>query len=196
MILLILIRNQFMTFNLFRKQSTDVQHGIRSTRVYVVLLAISMTIASIYSAVSLQTYTVTVSNPTVDQFERLHRQYSTELSCPCRRLSINYSSIMSIQPRFHQVCSSAFVQSEKWLSYWPVVFANRSRPTFNSFDFRQAGRPFFVLLKAFCELATKTIANALIVFYSNQLYSTQVLERDLFINRASYILTGFQLQVD
>ena len=151
-----------------------------------------MAIASIYSLFSLQTYTVTVYDPTKQQFEQLANQSSIVISCPCRHLSMSYSSIMSIKPRFHQVCSSAFVQSEKWLSYWPIALADGSRPIFNPFDFRLAGYSFFSLLKEYCGLANTTIFNALTAFNFNQFYSEQALSQNMFEGKASGILEKFQ----
>ena len=193
--LLILVRTKILTFNLFKKRLSDVQHGIRSTRLYVLLLVVGMIIASLYSAVGRQTDTVTVNNPTEDQHEQLSNQSSIILSCPCRRLSMSYDSFVSIEPRFHQVCSSAFVQREKWLSYWPVLFVNGTRPTFNPFDFRRAGSTFFSLLNEYCELSATTIANAVRAFNSTQFNSVQAFPQERFITQVSFAAFTLQQEV-
>ena len=193
-----LVYNKIKTLNLFRKRLADIQHGIDSTRIYIVLLLICMVILTIYSSIILRTVSVTVHHPTLVQYVELRSRYSTTLSCPCQRLSMAYSNIMSIEPHFHQVCSSTFVRDDGWLKYWPLNYVDESNPNNPALyvhDFRLAGLSFFTLLQTFCASARETILNALVVFNSTQFLTAEALREDEFRQQASSLLTQFTEQV-
>lgn len=128
-----LIRHRTMAFNLFKKNSTDEQHGIYSTRLYCTLLMIGMSILVIFAATASDSQVITVRNPTIDQLEELNRLYPSTLSCPCQQLSMPRSTFMCVEARFHPFCTSTFVREGGWLQYWPMRFLNGSvdpRPPF------------------------------------------------------------------
>ncbi|UJR29415.1 hypothetical protein I4U23_010627 [Adineta vaga] len=171
------VRETLTTLNLFKKTLVDVLHGIYSTRVYIIFLCIN--------------------NPTHLQFEELHEKYSSTLSCPCEHLSIIYSSIMNIQPRYHQICQSTFIQQDGWLVYWPFESINSSdlnAPSFFGSDFRITGQSFFDQLNTFCDLATEMVITSTEVFNRTNFVNAQPLTQDDFNAQTLALFTQFKQQ--
>ena len=179
---------------MFRKTLIDVTHGIYSTRVYIVLLSIGVLILTVYSFITMHIKNVTIHNPTFKQFEQLQPQNAT-LSCPCQHFSMPLSSVITVQPIFHEVCSSSFVDNNGWLKYWPLISINKSEPIIYAFDFRQSGARFFKLLQAFCHVTTELVTNAVNTFGSIQLFSTQAITEDEFSSHTEYFSMTFFFQV-
>ncbi|CAF1297072.1 unnamed protein product [Rotaria sp. Silwood1] len=109
-------------FNLFKKTFTNVNHGIYSTRVYIIVLAVGIYILTIYSATTIVSTKMTVQNPNVSQFEELDKIYSSILSCPCHHSSMPRSTFLHYKIQFHPVCTSNFIRDEGWLQYWTMTF--------------------------------------------------------------------------
>jgi hypothetical protein len=95
--------------NSFKKESSIStmpnveQMAIRSTRLYLALLIISMVILTLFTGLSEVTVSRTLSKPSVEIFEQLHATYPKKLFCPCQKLSVSYSSFISLVPTYHQV---------------------------------------------------------------------------------------------
>ncbi|CAF4064641.1 unnamed protein product [Rotaria sordida] len=128
-------RHKIITLNLFKKTFTNVQHGVYSTRVYIILLMFGICILTIYSTSIVSSQQIIVKNPSIDQFEHLHDMYSSILSCPCRNSSIPRSKFISIEVKIHPFCTSHFVRDDRWLQYWTMKFLNGSIDPTPSFDF-------------------------------------------------------------
>jgi hypothetical protein len=167
--------------------------------VYLILLATGVFILAVYSSVTLRTVSVTVYNPSRDQFEQMHVEYPVTLSCPCTRLSMPYSSFMTIQPHFHQVCSSDFIQDNGWLSYFqffPLPNTTIPEGIFYALDFREpTGQSLFYLMQTLCQLASEMVTNALVVFNDTQFVSAEPLSDDNFDEQTTILIQQFQQQV-
>lgn len=184
--------------NLF-KTSSDVQQGIWSTRIYLLLLIVGSSILAIYTSVTLHTISVTVNKPSWAHFQQLYTKYSLELSCPCTDISIPYESFITIQPRFHQVCSSDFVQTDRWLEYFtwaynPNITTYPSR-VYPAFDFRVKGQLYFFFLRSLCQLAVKTVANAIATFNKTKFVSAEPMFKAHFNAQTSLIIQQLQENV-
>jgi hypothetical protein len=151
---------------------------------------IGVMILIFYESISIRTRSITVHKPSLNEYERLYAQYSSTLVCPCTDLSVSYSSIMSIQPRYHQVCSSDFVKNDAWLLY-----ANGQGGNLFALDFRIIGIGLFRLLQNLCQVSNKTVTNQLTVFNNRQFVSAQVLINDTFNIQTSTLIRQFQQQV-
>lgn len=179
--------------NLFKNTSLDIRHESYSTRLYILLLIIAFVISTIYLAIIQTTQSVTIDNPSVEIFEELYRDYSSTLSCPCEHLSTKYSNLMVIQTEYHQICSSVFLQNQ-WLKYWPLKEIDPSNTNVSALsgqDFRITGQSFFNLLQIFCQFASETIDNALIVFNSSDFVAAQPLGRNEFNVQTSSLINQF-----
>jgi hypothetical protein len=183
-----------MTFNLFRKTLVDIEHGIYSTRIYVILLFIGVVILTIYSFVTMHTENVTIKNPTLEQFMELHAKYST-LSCPCQQISMPTSNIVTVQPVFRQVCSSVFVENDDWFKYWPVIPINATHPEIYAYDFRRTGASFFYLLQTFCNVKLESVRSIVKTFHSTPLFGMKAMAEEEFEAKLEDLSLSFFIQV-
>lgn len=170
--------------------SSNVKDGVYSTRVYIVSLAIGIIVLVFYASISVQTRRITVYQPSLSDYESLNRRYAPRVVCPCTRLSISYASIMQIEPRYHEVCLSDFINDDTWLLY----FRWSSDGVF-VFDFRSIGIRFFTILQTLCKMSRETVTNELAVFNDLQFVSTRLLVMNAFKTQTSTLIQHFQQQV-
>ncbi|CAF3388266.1 unnamed protein product [Rotaria sp. Silwood2] len=189
-----LIYHKVTTFNLFQRTLTDVQHGIYSTRVYIILLLTGVYILVLYSTSTVGSQQIIVQNPSKDQVEDLNKLYFSSLSCPCRRSSMPRSTFMHHEIRLHPFCTSSFVRDDHWLQYWTMKFLNGTidpTPPFYWADVRKHGLKFFHYVKILCDLAATAVSDALNAFQTEQFFSSQPISQlefnDLTSNWDSYL---------
>ncbi|CAF3205316.1 unnamed protein product, partial [Rotaria sp. Silwood2] len=120
----------------------------------------------------------TIVQPSEFQYNQLQQMYSSNLYCSCSSISMNYSTFITIQPSFHQVCSSGIV-SDQLINY---NFDNAFNPSiiYNINDYRFSGKYPFELLSIFCEQAQHTVNISLETFLQAQFASSQVISPDFF----------------
>ncbi|CAF1302757.1 unnamed protein product [Adineta ricciae] len=129
---------------------------------------------------STDVYYGTVHNPDENQFDRLQKNYSTNSSCPCSATSLQYSTFLSIEPRYHQLCSSDFVSL--------VYHINE----YYRLDYRLSDASSFYFVNLFCTEAKETVDRALTVFLQTQLVNTQVLAREFSESQSNSLIQNWQ----
>ncbi|CAF1505214.1 unnamed protein product [Adineta steineri] len=77
--------------------------GQWSTRIYIILFTMSLTIIIIYIGVQPQMLTKSFNEPSLNVYNRLLRDHGDTLQCPCSLISSTYSQFIQIKPVFHQV---------------------------------------------------------------------------------------------
>ncbi|CAF4229041.1 unnamed protein product, partial [Rotaria sordida] len=65
---------------------SDKVLAVRATCIYIILLVVGITILMVYASSTISTRPVTISNPSLATFERLHSTYQTALACPCSQM--------------------------------------------------------------------------------------------------------------
>jgi hypothetical protein len=153
---------QLNLFNTYSTNERQIKREILTTRIYLILLPTILTILIVYSAQKELYYTVQVSNPSLDTYQRLLDAYSNTLLCPCSQLSLPYSSFVTLIPHFHPMCSSDFV-SDQWLAY--LYYDDAS--SYLAIDIRSVGNAQFQLLRTLCESSQQAIANAFEVTFTS-----------------------------
>ena len=171
--------------------SSDASDGIYATRLYVFLLAAGIVILVFYASISARVQSITVYHPSLSEYNQLYVQYPLTLVCPCTRLSLPYSSIISIKLRYHQVCSSDFIRDDVWMLYFNLP----TNIIFSIYDFRAEGIQMFSILQTLCKMANETVMNELAVFNDTQFVTAQVLSSDTFNARTAILVQEFQQQV-
>jgi hypothetical protein len=159
-----------------------------TTRVYLISLALSIGSLMFYTSISLRFESITIQNPSGDDFNQLYEHYRSTLHCPCSLITIPYGSFISISPVFHPVCTSWLV-SEEWFRY--LTFIKRLFAYLGD-DFRKSAPSFFIALGSLCKLANRTIANAWDVVTHAAFYSDEALPRDYLSADANEIFSRFQ----
>ncbi|CAF4350539.1 unnamed protein product, partial [Adineta steineri] len=80
------VKDKIITFNLYSKYSRDpirVYHGVLATRLYIILLLVSICIIILFSYSSNQVFNEIIINPSEQEYEKLEKKYSLTLTCPC-----------------------------------------------------------------------------------------------------------------
>jgi hypothetical protein len=118
------VHRTIYTFNIFsshnKNDPEEERVGIIATRLYILLLLIGLLILGFYTSLVKHPQSHTVSFPSLAKFENLKNLHLSNLICPCSRLSMSYGRIISIAPRYHQICSSEFVE-DYCLSYFDRI---------------------------------------------------------------------------
>ncbi|UJR34695.1 hypothetical protein I4U23_027472 [Adineta vaga] len=177
--ILTLIKQNVVSLNLFEHDLSDQRTGIRATRVHVVLVIMSVIILAFYSSLTVHTRTVTVLAPSSNTFERLHNDYSVTLSCPCSQVSTPNAEMITISsPRYHQICTSMFLEPVWFDGYFTIRFANSSETySLPLTDMRMNGIYSFGNYLTICQLSNDTVAKATAVFMKDEFVTAQALSR-------------------
>ncbi|CAF0883031.1 unnamed protein product [Adineta ricciae] len=186
------------TFNLFSQDDDndpeDERAEIIATRLYILFLLIGLIILGCYTFITTHTNTYNFDSPSMDDFEELHLQHASGLECQCTHMSISHGRMLTIIPRYHEICTSEFLQ-DYWLSYFGAVQLDAFELSFLTNDFRVSGQSFFELLKIFCKTTNETIQNALDVFYSNRFFTANAISREEFNVRMTDRMKQFEHQI-
>lgn len=79
--------------------------GQISTRLYFILLLISLILCTVYTVIRPQTITNTFDKPSFMIYTQLYQTYKDELKCPCSRVASPSNYFVTIEQVFHQVRS-------------------------------------------------------------------------------------------
>ncbi|CAF1020292.1 unnamed protein product [Adineta steineri] len=185
--------HSFLNFNIFPSVAPTIdEHQLRnqriSTRLFIILLTISLSILVLYTSLVHITGTVNVKAPSIQEYEQLYNSYNQTLTCECTQISINYEKFIQIQYTLHQVCHSDFV-TQKWINYLAT-----SNGTYGKYtdDFRSSGTYVFQTISAFCTLVNQTILNRLTEFNSSQYVSAFVIPSSIFQVQTNAFISQFK----
>ncbi|CAF3672222.1 unnamed protein product [Rotaria socialis] len=169
------------TINLFDSQSPHVHIAQRerlSTRVYVVLLVSATICLTIYLFFVENQHIATMKLTSSADVTQFYEKYTTDLSCPCKHASIQYSMFVSLKVlKYHPICSSQFLS----LDYLKALMGDSLVVDPDSIRFKGqflAGQ--LSLLSSFCTMANDTMNTSLALFVGKQFIAAQILTNDQF----------------
>lgn len=168
-------KKYIVELNLFEDEASrsnlfNLRTAILSTRVYIILLVISVITLVVFNALGTQPEVITILNPSEADYTDFLKIYGNSSLCPCNRVNIPYDNFTLTTVKYHPVCSSVFVSND-WINY---LF----NPKFTSIyqgDFRALANNYFQLLATFCSYANRSINDALNNFHSQTLLTPDVL---------------------
>ncbi|CAF4251858.1 unnamed protein product [Rotaria sp. Silwood2] len=173
-----LINKAIFELNIFENRSNN-EHHLRyqriATRLYIFFLVISILIITVYSSSAKHIFRETVHNPTESQYIQLQQIYPNSISCPCTSISTSYSTFITIQPYYHQICTSDFV-TQRWIDYIEIHLDQ----FYPIFDYRVNAVTQFKLLATVCQQAKKTVVNAVETFLKMEFVESQVVPQMIF----------------
>jgi hypothetical protein len=178
------LKNKIQILNLFedieKNEEEDLKNQRISTRIFLIVLFLSTFSLLVYASLANVTKTIVIQQPQVAVCKDLQSKYSNTLVCPCQQILNQYNTfIISFTAKFHQICSSDFV-NEQWLNY--VNYRLLSQIEYHYvFDFRHSAYSFFQMLQTLCTLVSQTINDQLIQFYSTRLLTENLLSEDTFL---------------
>ena len=187
------VKYSLQTINSYRvthatDQTMTAERQIIATRFYHIVFAFALAVIIIFTTISSQTHSITISSPKQSTFEFLHSRYASTLSCPCSQVAILYPKFLSIKPtRYHQVCYSYFVSPQFIRLLWGLTSAYEY--TWN-IDMKILSTEFR-LLQSLCSLTNSTIRRNMDIFSSQELISVETLTQQSFQALADSIIAHF-----
>ncbi|CAF4237519.1 unnamed protein product, partial [Adineta steineri] len=150
-----------------------IKHQRYATRLYVLLLIITIYIVFILNLMNPQTRAITLSNITPSLYNQLRLKHPETLSCPCTSTSISYKTFVSNTILSHPICTSIFV-TEEWINALYDLYSS----SYLVMDFRTSASSQFKFLAAFCSLSKTLISQALTDIDNSQLITIQLLSEN------------------
>ncbi len=87
------LRTGISTFNIFESNTPldndQYEHKTQliSTRIFLILLILSLTILLLYTSQVQVTHTITVDSPPLDHYLSLYEDYGDKVICPCTTIA-------------------------------------------------------------------------------------------------------------
>ncbi|CAF0909239.1 unnamed protein product [Adineta steineri] len=129
---------------------------------------------------STELITIKVWNPSLFDYNNLKRLNSNTLICPCSTTAMPYHTFSSLSPTLHQVCSSDFV-SDRWISVLKnSLSSNTVISSLFATDWRYRASSQFQILSNLCQLANKTVDDAIRRFKYQSFVASNLLSEDNF----------------
>ena len=160
-----------------------------STRVYLILLFAGLFILVCFTSIIPQAHIITITNPSVADFDHFVRRYAHTPNCRCFHATIVHRDFVSFRQRFHPVCSSDFI-SQEWISF---LFHSRV-DHFYPLDFRLSASAQFQALALLCRHAQQAVKAELDQFLSSVFISSRALSRTNLIEQLTTVLKQFKIQ--
>ncbi|CAF3948424.1 unnamed protein product [Adineta steineri] len=130
---------------------------------------------------------IEIKNPTIDLYEKLAaNNYSIE--CDCSETSVPHKDFISLQPIYHQVCSSDFV-TQRWIDY---LYDSTKHSFYFHADFRSTAMQQFQLLAILCQSSIQETEDGLDLFFHTEIISGKLMSEDFLLAEAPSRISAFQ----
>ncbi|CAF4202656.1 unnamed protein product, partial [Adineta steineri] len=186
-----LFRKIWTKLNMFKHHESN-KHQERyqrlGTRLYIFILIITLSILSVYILIEKGIHRITILKPTETQYKHFQQIYSNKSICPCSSITMTYSNFITIQPNYHQVCSSDLV-SPQWIQYNTNTMSGLG---YSYLDYRFNAESQFQLLAMFCQQAQQIVDNGIEIFLQTQFVSSQINSQDLFESKINLLISDWR----
>ena len=149
----------FLQLNLFSKPTSNSQTTAKerlATRIYICAIFICLLTIAIVAGSIVRNVEKTETSPSYRQFLRLIKKYPNTLYCPCSNFDITYKTFVTTHVRFHQVCSSSFID-QRWIDF---IFTNDNISFSSIDDYRVTLSFFWQIIAGLCVASQKTWTDA------------------------------------
>ncbi|CAF1564075.1 unnamed protein product [Adineta ricciae] len=193
------IHNHLIQCNIFylRDFSSKIDRRIRkqlgqwSTRLYFILFLISLTILMFYNFIQHQKFIKTFDQLSPNLTKKLFQTYKDDLKCPCSSIASTYNWSTQIDVKFHQICSSSFVNEEGRNNLTNNIIKNLS--SYSQNDYRRYFSSHLQFLEQLCQLSKETLEISLRQFLSSLFLTPELLSEDQFSQRLETILEQMKI---
>lgn len=185
------LRHALVTYNLFHDESTQIatikkQHW--STRLYLILLGLSIVIIVFFTFLLTDTATKIIATPTQRQLTVLFESNLDQLQCPCARISIPRKKFIKINTSFHQVCSNNTIDP----TFFDHAFQLASLYYFNRADLRTRFAAYFLILSSLCRLSETTVTNSNEQFLAESYVISEMINENKFQTQMNFTINSFK----
>ena len=185
------MKNQLRNLNFFATESTEINILRKeriSTRIYLLLLFISVTIIVIYTVAPTNSTNKIVETPSLAEYEQLLVQYSSSLLCPCNQISISHQDLLTVTVTHHQLCSSDLIDPV-WLS----LVSSADLSLLHVFDdYRVMIGVYFRMLSTLCSRAQAAADKVIDGFLMKSLLSSSAMSQSQFLSRMDDVISQFK----
>ncbi len=184
-----MLKRVLIELNLFKINSNDdndqsqIRYQRITTRLYIGFLGLSLVILTLYLVLIPQIYVKTIEDQTPAKFSHYYSLYPSSLQCACSNISIPYRVFLTVEPYYHQMCSSDLV-SLTWLEFLSYSYLGAFYMP-NPIQYANSAASQFLLLKKLCTVAKQTIDNSLEQFLSQTFITSQVVSEKTFENQVT-----------
>ena len=170
--------------------TTTIHRERLTTKLYLLILCLSLYSIIIYAMISHGKINITVLNPIESDYTKLFMLHSQSLQCLCNNISVKYKEFLLVHTLFHEVCSSDFVQT-KWRDY---LFLVDDWSIYHRADVRSRGSIYFSFLSTLCQLSKTTVNNTIVQFLDEIFINTQIISRsELYLRIDSFVSQSQQM---
>ncbi|CAF3342143.1 unnamed protein product [Rotaria sp. Silwood2] len=181
---------RLLSLNLFANDPPSVEQRFQNqeiiaTRIYIILFILCL-IATIiyYGPLNRETESIKIKYPTMNTVNDLREKNPSSLSCPCSKVTVPYSTILSIKPEYHSICSSEYVSPS---------YINDLKNKNDSISLALSAH--YRLLSSLCHSSHRFIENAKEVFDAHELISIETLTRSSFDIQTQSLISTFISQI-
>ncbi|CAF1006346.1 unnamed protein product [Adineta steineri] len=169
--------NLFYSTESSENERTDYQikTELISTRLFICVLFISLSILLIYTSQVYVTQTIPLNTTLLKDYESHYEKYAEALICSCTNIAVTQNKFISLTSVFHQVCDSDFV-NPRWRNGIDKTYLGIGA---YQKDFRFRGASTFAALDSVCSLAKTSITNSLIDFNLTTFISKNLLSQNM-----------------
>ncbi|CAF4190583.1 unnamed protein product, partial [Adineta steineri] len=157
--------------------------GQWTTRLYIILLIIGLSIPALYAIIQSQTLTKTYVKPSFELYEKLQRDHGNALECPCSSIATAYNQFVKIDARFHEICLSPFASNQWYNNLTVGLVSNLS--IYDQRDYRRFFSAHLQFLQGLCNISNESVSNTIDQFLSSLLITTQLLSKKDFDARVN-----------
>ncbi|CAF4098156.1 unnamed protein product, partial [Adineta steineri] len=165
--------------------------GQLSTRLYIILLIITMIVLAFYNVIQSRTIIKTFDKPDIDIYNSLLLTHSDTLQCRCSSISSTYNYFVQIQPVFHQICLSPFISEQ-----WRTMITSQLYPDLSIYhdrDYRRFLSSHLQLLFGLCSEAMQSVNSSIDQLLSSFFLTDQLVSPTTLENRINSLVNSSQL---
>jgi hypothetical protein len=163
---------------------------ILTTRLFIILLFISLVTIIIFTSFTTRTHDVTLKQFNHMDFERFEALHSASINVPCAQISIPHHKFLRLTSQFHQICSSSFIESE-WIS--SLFLSNAT--SHNILDYRTFTFAQFRALALLCQTARQAVNDGYHTFITTHLITSHALSRTQFNQIVATLINNFKRHI-
>ncbi|CAF1147616.1 unnamed protein product [Adineta steineri] len=194
--LIIFVKEYIVKLNLFTtippsEDENILRRSRQMTRIYIILVIISILILAAYTALTQETATVTVKSPTLSTYKELFNDHSSTLECSCSQIAVEYNRFISqFEPEYHIICSSTFTSSE-WLDSFYNLAKNGNIELDND-DFRVYARAQFQAVSEMCSLSKNILNLSSSIWLQTDFVTANIMTRVEFTTQIEALIEEFK----
>ena len=178
----------------FWSSTLKLSEQILSTRLYIFFLFISLLLMTIYVNLNIRTHTITREQFSMSDYERIQSLYPTTTYVPCTQIANPYSDLIHLNIKFHQICTSSFVDTS-WISSLFIPNTTTTTRLHNVLDIHTFTFAQLQALALLCQTAHESIYDGHRTFNSTQLITTSLRSRDEFNEIVHVLIENFRSQI-